>query len=98
MQQRFLLRQGFEVELETSCLDFARDEFLEEQRIEREFRGLTSRQHGEKFVAKPEQARGFEPDDRHAMFDVGSKRLEHAPRFGFRFIHQPAREEGAAAA
>ena len=39
VQQRFFLRQGFQFELEPAGVCFARQKFLEQHRIQREFGG-----------------------------------------------------------
>src|SRR3981189_48527 len=59
---------------------------------------LAARQHGAKFIAEAEQARGLEPDDCRAAVNPGLERLQRATRLRLGFLDQPGREERPAAA
>src|SRR5207302_10340538 len=93
-QRRFRHRR--EAHREMACVELAGDEFLEQKRMACEDFG--PRQHGAKFVAEAEQARGLEPDDRRAALDPGLERLERATRLRLGLLDEPRLKEGPAAA
>ena len=96
VQKRALLYRR-ELQIEPSGGRFARQKFLEQQRI----LGNASRRialHKLDFVAEAEQAAWLEADDRHVPFNIWRKRSERALRFRSRLVHFSDRKERPAAA
>ena len=95
VQQRALLRQRLQLELEPAGLLLAHQEFLEQEGVVGDRLRLLAQPHGEKLVAQGEQARRLEADDRHALGDERRSAREQPLGLVARLVDLAGREIGA---
>ena len=98
VQQRGLFRQRLQRERESPRLLLARQEFLKQERILRRLLRRLAKPQRQELVAQGEEARGLEPDDRDAGFDIRAQRADGALGLGAGLVDEAGGEEGAAAA
>ena len=96
--QERALGHRLERQVERARRRFARQEFLEQQRVGRQRARVVAPDQRGQLVAETENAARLEPDDRHAAREQRRQRRDAAFRLAARLLDQTDREEGAPAA
>src|SRR5262245_44660714 len=78
-------------------LRLARKKLLEEEGLRRELLRCLAGQNGDELVAQGQQARGLQPDDGDASFQVWRGCGKHSPGLGARLLDQARRQKRAPA-